>query len=52
MGEYFDLKQPIEDFSISPEHKTLDLVANAIDVDELIEASIERSMLLSMEVSL
>ncbi|MGH1772238.1 TraG/TraD/VirD4 family protein, partial [Enterococcus casseliflavus] len=52
LGEYFDPNRPIEDFNIPSEHKTFDLAANAIDVDDLISESINRSLLLSLEEGL
>ena len=52
LGEYFDPNRPIEDFNIPSEHKTFDLAANAIDVDDLITESINRSLLLSLEEGL
>lgn len=52
LSEYFDPNRSIEDFNIPSEHKTFDLAANAIDVDDLISESINRSLLLSLEEGL
>lgn len=48
LSEYFNPDQSMEEFTIPSEHKHFDLTKNAIDVDALIEESINRSMLLSI----
>lgn len=49
LSEDFDPSGSMNDFDIPSEHKTFDLMANAIDIDQVIDDSIMRSSVLDLD---